>query len=186
MKIIAWFAAVLLSVLTARATDFDLDTHGTLSITVPDSWTAKGKPVSDKNGASAAYSVELAPTNNANARGLLMVVFGARGMMDKEAIQKLVLRVGEQWVNGSVEKKVTLREFSVKQGYGAYCVFTDASLVGKPPKPGEYKVMGSGALRIGNHLLTSVTLYADDANGAEFKALLNMVNGMVVKPKASP
>jgi len=71
---------------------------------------------------------------------LLTFAYTTNGAPNKEVIRKEVLRTCEEFVSESVEKKKNLRDFSLEKGYGAYCLFTDASLVGKKAKPGDYKI----------------------------------------------
>lgn len=75
------------------------------------------------------------------------------GVPDKEVIRKEVLRICEQFVSGSVEKKTNMKDSSLETSDGAYCLFTNASWVGKKPKPGDYKVMGSGEVQPGDNML---------------------------------
>jgi hypothetical protein len=83
--------------------------------------------------------------------------------------------VADQFVEASVEKKKTLRELTVANGYGYYCVFTDASLVGQPPKKGEFKVVGVGIVHYRDDVVAEMGLSADDEKGPEFTALLDIV-----------
>jgi hypothetical protein len=94
-----------------------------------------------------------------------------------------VLRNGEQFVSESVEKKKNLKDFSLERGYGAYCVFTDAALVGKKAKPGQYKAMGSGQLQPSEDIVGVVSLFADDAESEEFVAMVSIINSLKVTPK---
>lgn len=94
-----------------------------------------------------------------------------------------MLRITKEFVAQSVEKKAILRDFSLKQGYGAYCTFTDASLVGKEPKKDDYKVMASGQVQLSDEVLGVVSIFADAADGPEFKSMLAIINSLDLKPK---
>jgi hypothetical protein len=173
--IITSIGFALLSVLSSFGADFDLGTHGVLSVVVPDGWTARVEPPG-KGG----YALSFQPADGSNVKCLLTFLYGANRKPDKAVIRAAVLRICEQFVSQSVEKKADLKDFSLEKGFGAYCVFTDASLVGKEVKPGEYKVMGSGQIQPNEDMLGVVSLFADDAAGQEFKVMVKIINSLKV------
>lgn len=183
MKIHIYIGCLILSVLACRGADFDLGAHGTLSVTVPDDWSINGKAVNRPDGTPAGYAFTIKPRSNANANCLLTFAYITNGVPNQEIIRKEVLRICEEFVSESVEKKENLKDFSLEKGYGAYCLFTDASLVGKKVTPGQYKVMGSGEVQPADNMLAVVSLFSDEADGLEFKAMIKIINSLKVKPK---
>jgi len=182
MKIHAYIVTIILAIVSSYGAEFDLGTHGTLSVTVPDDWSINGKAANKADGTPIGYSFAIKPRSNANAKCLLTIAYITNGVPNKQALQKEVLRVCEEFVSESVEKKQNLKEFALKTGCGAYCLFTDASLVGKTPPPGDYKVMGSGIVQPGKDMTGVVTLFTNDADSKEFKAMLSIINSLKVKP----
>jgi L-fucose mutarotase/ribose pyranase (RbsD/FucU family) len=67
-------------------------------------------------------------------------------------------------------------------GYGAYCLFTDASMVGQPTKKDEFKVIAIGMIRFNDDVSAAVSLLTDDAAGPDFAAMLKAVSGATVGP----
>jgi len=185
MKIHVYICWLLLSVLASQAAEFDLGPHGTLSVAVPDDWSINGKAVNRPDGTPIGYAFALKPRSDANAKCLLTFAYTTNGAPNKEVIRKEVLRITEQFVPESVEKKKNLKDFSLKTGYGAYCLFTDASLVGKNVKPGDYKVMGSGQVQPADNVVGVVSLFADDADGVELKAMTKIINSLNVKTRGA-
>ena len=98
----------------------------------------------------------------------------------KERVQDEVLSAGDQFVDSSVEKKKTLRDFNVAGAISAYCVFTDASLVGKPPEKGNFKVVAAGVVQFGDDLAIATTLLFDDEKGPVFATMLATVKSASV------
>jgi hypothetical protein len=166
---------LILTALASFGADFDLGAHGVLSVVVPDGWRAKVEPPG-KGG----YALSFQPADGSNVKCLLTFLYGANGKPDKAVIRSAVLRACEQFVSESVEKKADVKDFSLEKGFGAYCVFTDASLVGKEVKPGNYKVMGSGQIKPNEDMLGVVSLFADDAAGQEFKVMVKIINSLKV------
>ena len=82
-----------------------------------------------------------------------------------------------------METKVTPHAFAVRQGFGAYGLFTDKKRVGQPVKKGDMKIMASGIIQPNEDLLIVVTLLTDDAEGAD-KAMLGAVNSLIISKGA--
>jgi hypothetical protein len=82
----------------------------------------------------------------------------------------------------SGEQKKSLQDFSLGKGYGAYCLFTHVSLNGKHVKPREYEAIGVGKVQPGVGVLGLVTLFADEADGKEFKTMVKIINSRKVQP----
>jgi hypothetical protein len=183
MKIHVYVCCIIFFALASQAAEFDLGTHGTLSVTVPDNWSINGKAANRPDGTPIGYALAIKSRTAENAKCLLTFAYTTNGAPNKEAIRKEVLRITEQFVSESVEKKQNLKDFSLEKGYGCYCLFTDASLVGKKTPPGEHKVMGSGQAQPADNLVGVVSLFADEADGEEMQAMLKIINSLKVRPK---
>ena|ERR1035437_5328313 len=183
MRINFAIGCIILSALVSRAAEFDLGTHGLLSVTVPDGWEVNGKAVDRPDGTALGYAFVIRPHNEVNAKCLLTFAYVTNGVPNKATISNEVLRVCEQFVEHSVEKKKNLKEFSLEKGFGAYCVFTDELLVGKVTPLGNYKVMGSGEVQPADNMHGVVSIFADDADGKDFKTMVSVINSLTVKPK---
>jgi len=151
---------------------------------VPDTWTVTSNAAKSADGSPVGFAFVFRPRGQANAKCLLTLAYVKKTQLDKERIRREVLRATEGFVAQSVEKKTILKDFTIKQGYGAYCTFTDASLVGKEPKRDDYKVMGSGQVQLSDEVLGVVSIFADAADGPEFKSMLAIINSLDLKPKA--
>jgi hypothetical protein len=183
MKILAYIFSACISAFSIQAAEFDLGAHGKLSVTVPDSWSINGKAANGPDGTPIGYAFDIKPRTAANAKCLLTFAYTTNGAPNKEIIRKEVLRITEQFVSESVEKKKNLKDFTLEKGYGCYCLFTDASLVGKKATPGDYKVIGSGQVQPVDNLVGVMSLFADEADGVEMKTMLKIINSLKVRPK---
>ncbi len=97
---------------------------------------------------------------------------GAFNTQDK--IEKALTQAAQQYVTGSVEKKLTLQDLKSANGKSSFAEFTDADLVGKQPGPGQYKVVGTGLLVVGNTaaIITLLGNALDDKSYVAGKAFL--------------
>jgi len=168
--------ALVLAPLCAPAETLDLGPHGTFSIAVPKGWTYSATKEED-----TGVAIMLTPPPEVNARLLFNLVFVPPGeASSKEDVQEKVLTISDQFVKDSVEKKKVLREFAVSSGYGAYCLFTDAKLVGQPPKKDSFKVIAVGMIRLNDDLAAAVSLLADDAGGPDMAAMFGAVSSATI------
>jgi hypothetical protein len=181
MKLYIHIYCLFLAVFASRGAEFDFGNRGKLSISIPDDWTINGHAMKTDDGTPMGYTFAIKPRSDANAKCLLTFIYAANGAPNREAISKEVLRLSEHFVSESVEKKQNLKGFSLEKGYGSYCLFTDASLVGKKALPGDYKVMGAGEVQPGDNIKGAVTLFADEADGVDMKAMIKIVNSLKVK-----
>jgi hypothetical protein len=168
--------ALLLLPLSASAETLDLGPHGTFSITVPKGWTFSATKVED-----SGYAIVLTPPADVNARCLFNILYVPGGEpLSKEDVQQKVLTISDQFVAESVEQKKVLREFAMSKGYGAYCVFTDASRVGQPTEKDSFKVVAVGMIRFNDDLSAAVSMGCDDEKGPDFAAMMKAVSSATV------
>jgi hypothetical protein len=131
--------------------------------------------------ADTGYAVTLSAPAGANAKGVLTLVYPeSPEPLSKERVQSEVLAACDQFVAESVEKAKVLREFDVPGAYGVYCVFTDASLVGKPAQRDLYKAVAVGEVHLSDEVTLTTSLLFDDEKGPEFKAMLGAVSSAAV------
>lgn len=169
--------ALLLIPAAAFAGTLDLGIHGTFSITVPKGWTMSSSKEED-----TGFAIVLSPPGEVNAKCLLNLVFVPKDEpTGKDDVKDKVLSAADQFVDASVEKKKALRDFDMSGGAtGAYCVFTDASLVGQPTKKDDFKVLAVGMVRFNDEVSASVSLLADEEKGPDFAAMLAAVSSAAV------
>jgi len=157
----------------ALAETIDLGTRGALGIAVPKGWTLSTQKEED-----SGVALTISPPSGVNAKLLLNITFVPEPKpVSRDEVQEKVLSVCDQFVDASVEKKKTLRDFSLSgSAFGSYCIFTDASLVGQPPKTDEFKVIGVGIVRYSDDVMAAVSLAGDDAKGTDFAAMMAAVS----------
>jgi hypothetical protein len=160
----------------AGAETLDLGAHGKFSLTVPKDWTCSTQRMED-----TGYALTLSPPGDANAKCVLTLVYAQDpGPLSKEKVQSDVLAACDNFVAESVEKAKVLREFTVPGAYGVYCVFTDASMVGKPSQRDAYKAVAMGEVHLSDDVTMSASMLFDDERGPEFKAMLAAVSSASV------
>jgi hypothetical protein len=179
MKRFTFLLALLLTASAARSATFDVGLRGTYTISAPKDWTLSTQTEED-----SGLAVTLTAPASVNASGIVNLTFIPKDEpVTKEQLKDAVLALGEKFADQSVEKKKTLREFQSSQGYGYYCVFTDASLVGQPTKKDSFKVVAVGIIRVTDDLLATVGLSCDDEKGPDFAALMAAVSAASFVPK---
>jgi hypothetical protein len=172
-------SALLLLPISAFADTIDLGTHGTLTIAVPKDW----KLTSTKQ--DAGVDLAIAAPGGVNAQLLFSVIYVPHGATAVKAdVDGKVIAEAAGFLSMSVEKKAVLRKYSMSgDAYGAYCLFTDASLVGKPPEKDNFKVVTVGIIWFNDSVGVSVSQVCDDEKGPEFSTMLAMTNSATLTNK---
>jgi hypothetical protein len=165
------FLALAALPLAAPAETVDLGPAGHFTLAAPPGWTA-----TVKRQPEAGTTIVLKAPPDVNANCVVNVISVPKDEpLTNEAVREKVLSLADQFVDDSVEKKKVLRYFGLAHGYGCYCVFTDASRVGKPPEKDNFKVVMIGLIRFNDDLAAVVSLLADDTSSPEYAAMLNAV-----------
>jgi hypothetical protein len=117
-----------------------------------------------------------------NASCTIAISFPETDRFDTKARLKLRVEADAHGAAAeSVERKAIAREFSLTTGYGFYCSFTDPQRVGKPPEPGNYRVMSIGKIRLSAEVLVDVAIMADEFRGEPYQQLLGAIEGLEFK-----
>jgi hypothetical protein len=162
--------------LAAGAETLDLGPHGKFSVAVPKDWTYSVQKMEE-----TGYALTLTAPGDANATCVVTLVYADDpAPLSKEKVQADVLAACDQFVAESVEKVKVLREFDVPGAYGVYCLFTDASRVGKPVERGSFKAVALGEVHLTDDLTMSASLLFDDEKGPELKAMLAAISSASV------
>lgn len=170
--LMTWFAR-------AAAETFDLRERGKLEVYVTDQFKIAGEDLGDR------YEIVILPKREggAQAAGRLVVnLTPADEFNTKPKLRERVIELCAPAAEQNNTRRYTAQEFYSRQGFGFYCTFTDPKLVGKPPVKDDFKHVSLGAVRLAPRVYVSVTLLADDLEGAEYQALLGTVEGMELRP----
>jgi hypothetical protein len=177
MKLIA-LSFLTMACAFAQVETLNFGSRGKLTLYLPGEWKTASTDM------AGTYTVTLTPKKESvNASATIAVTFPD---VDRFATKdRLKLRVEADaygLAEGSVEGKAIAREFSLTSGYGFYCSFTDPELRGKPPQPGNYKVMTVGKIRLTPGVLVDVQMMADGFRDEPYQQLLGAIEGMEYTP----
>lgn len=165
----------------AAPVEFKWPTRGTIHFDVPETWRLSGSQAGD-----IGFGFNGRPKSNAAA--VLQITLAAkRGMnpVDSADLPKLLEKAVHDYLPGSVEKIFDPRPLPLSQGTGYFMHLTDASLVGKPPQPGDYQAMRSAVAALDSQALVIVTMNFNDPAGHEVAEMMAMVQSMRFIRKAS-
>jgi hypothetical protein len=172
-------AALLLaaSLLPARvpADDFQWPGRGVVRIAVPAGWDLRSQ-----EAGAAGYAFKAQP--KAGAPVVLRITLAALPAdkpMRADAVKGQLEEMVRSYLGASVEKRFDPRPLALKKGTGSYVQLTDASLVGKPTRAGDLKVMRNALALLDGQIVMIGTLQFDDALApqvAEAMALLASVS----------
>jgi hypothetical protein len=179
MKRLTFLIALLLSASAARSETFDVGIRGTYSINAPKDWT-----ISTQTEEDSGLALTFTAPASVNASAIINLTFVPKEeSVTKDQVKEAALSLADKFVDQSVEKKKVLREFKTAQGYGYYCVFTDASMVGQPTKKDSFKVVAVGIVHLNDDLMATIGISCDDEKGGDFAALVDAISNATFTAK---
>jgi len=173
----ALLALASLAAGAARAATINLAPASKLEIDIPDNW--KSTVSEGDSGSGISYAVEFTMPEELHLSCTMTLIHSDE--MDfptQEQSRQRLRTTGDAFIGGSLEKQVNVKDLEVKDGVGSYYTMTDASLVGKTPKPGDYKTMTAFLIHYRDHTAALVTVFADDTNGPAFRQMFKALAGM--------
>jgi hypothetical protein len=125
------------------------------------------------------------PKESVNTECKIEVSFPETDRFDTKARLKLRVEAdGKHYEEQSVEGRAYAKEFglTIPGAYGFYCSFTDPSLRGKPVKPGDFKVVSAGKIRLNAEVLVDVFIGGEAFRDEAYNQLLGAIEGMEFTP----
>ena len=99
------------------------------------------------------------------------------------ARKEFMVREFQEYVANSVEQAMQFEELDARSGAGAYCVFTDATLVGKPQLPPNEFLNVTVGVKAWPGGCVIFKLFSNDVISAEYRELLKLLrDGIQLKP----
>jgi hypothetical protein len=186
-KLLSLFALLGLLAVTASAEKIDLGSGKALLFTLPQDWTGAGMPARQPGMSEPGQNARYVTKNGSNDAVLITILpVPDDRFSDAETLKAMAEMATQQFVAGSVEGKVDLKETRFGGLAGFTTTFTDASLVGKPSVKDDYKALTSCFVYLGDRMMLTATLFTDDLNGsayAEGMRLLKSISLQLPKDK---
>ncbi len=160
----------------AASRDYALGQHGSLQLYVPASW--KDSVTQPPNGLPP--TIAFVPESGAAFRVLLTPIWSDRSgalLPVAAEIRKKVEQAAAQAKPQALEPDIVVQEMKGTTGLGYHYAVTD-----RAPKPGEFKRMKQGMLRVGD-LLVSFTILSQDAADPVNAEAAAMLEGAVHSTK---
>ncbi len=181
-RLIRWLA--LLAIVAAAAAGaaetaerrFPLPDRGFLQLEVPADWQDQLRQPPERLPPTIAFRPRRGPAFDI----LITPIWPMRQEVAPSTaaqLRKMVEQTAEQMKPMAVEKRIEVVELRGTSGIGYYYVATD-----KAPKPGEYKYLTQGMLRVDNLLVTFTILTNDGQNDVVADALV-MLQSAIHKRK---
>lgn len=159
----------------AKTELIDLGGRGRVALVVPEGWTVVREDPDNPR------LLTFQAAEGVNAIGHLGFRLPGDGDIETAAdVRAKALELGEEQVEGSVEKRTVLQTYKLRSGYGYFSSYTDANLVGKKSIPGDYKTVTVGIFRPAPGIIGIVSIYCDDLAGPEYRQLHAMIENLEV------
>jgi hypothetical protein len=158
---------------------FALPQMGHLELTIPTVW----KDQLRQPPQGLPPTIALSPPSGNSFQVLITPLWAVRPgavVPGKDEIRKLVTRAADEARPQAVEKVIQPKEIVGTAGAGYYFTATD-----RAPKPGEFKYMTQGTIRVGEIALMFTALTNDGAE-SELATALEMLKGAKHVPRGAP
>ena len=128
-------------------------------------------------------NVNLADAGNKVSLQLVFVPDPEGQSIQPRPRKEKMVELFNSFVAGSVEKAMRFEELEPRRGVGTYCVFTDASLVGRTDLPPEEYLHLTVGLKAWRGVVVIFRLYSQDTTSAAYQALLQLLrDGVEERP----
>lgn len=173
------FVVLALLPATVFAEKIDLGSGKTLFVTLPSTWTGTELPAQPADLPEIGRSVRYATKSGSNDAVLMTILpVPDNRLSERDELKALAESSAQQFVPGSVEGKVDLKELKFGGVTGFAVSFTDARLVGKPSIKEDYKAMTACYIYLGENILVTATLYTDEMNGKAYAEGMRILKSM--------
>jgi hypothetical protein len=149
-----------------------------LEVTPPEGWSAS----TVQPDPSLPPTVRLTAPNKEASLQITFLSDKTGTFSTKEKLEKVVEKAAQQYVDGSVEKKIKLQSLDIPGGTCIYAEFTDSDLVGKTPPAGQFKIVGTGAMTLGK-TIAAFTLLGDSVEAKAYLAAKQILKSGVALHK---
>lgn len=173
----ALLLAATLPPASGRAAEFAWPGRGTVRMAVPSDWAAGSKDVGE-----IGFAFRAAPESRAVVVQITLMAPPSGKPMRPDDVKKELERLVQPYLDGSVEKAFAPKPLPLSQGSGFFVQLTDASLVGKPPEPGNAKVMRNALAALSDGIRMIATIQFDDPGRREVAEAMALVSSIRVEP----
>lgn len=153
----------------------ELPGHGTLALLLPDGWAAKVRQ--PPNGLPP--TIMMRPLIDAAGELIVTAVWpigSVTKLPDEATLRSEVEELAHKATSQSVERVLPVQEIKGVDGRGFYFAATD-----RAPKPGEYKYLTQGIIRVGAIAL-AFTILTNDGEEAVVTAALKILRTAAHRP----
>jgi len=153
-----------------KPTTVNVPDGGKFEVTAPEGWKVRVIQPDPK----LPPTVALATANQDTDLKITFIPDKTGAFGSEEKLDAALKRVAEQYAGGSVENKTKVEKIESKNGTCLFAQFTDADLVGKETKPGQYKVVGTG-LMLFDKTVAAIMLLGDSFDSKSYEAVKELI-----------
>ncbi len=155
----------------------ELPDHGALALLLPDGWAAKVRQPPNR----LPPTIMMRPLADATGELIVTAVWpvgSVTKLPDEATLRSDVEALAQKAASQSVERVLTVQEIKGTDGRGFYFAATD-----RAPKPGEYKYLTQGIIRIGEIAL-AFTILTNDGQESVVQAALKVLRTAAHRPSS--
>jgi len=157
-----------------HAEAFDWPGYGTVSAAVPTGWSVRTQSTKKVEFYLMAEP-QAGPVVNAQ---FSLIILPPEQPLKMEQVKSRLEEVTRQFLDRSVEKTFDPKPLTLSHGSGWVVELTDASLLGKPAEPGNYKVTRSALALLDGQVMLVATILFDDPSLPEVGTAMSLLSSL--------
>src|SRR5262245_16018821 len=170
----AFVLVVGLASVAVHAESFDWPGYGTVSMAVPSGWGVR----TQSNNKEGFYLIAEPKTGAAVSAQFSLIISPPEQPLRLEQVKGRLENMTRQFLDQSVEKAFDPKPLTLSRGSGWVVELTDASLLGKPAEPGNYKVTRSALALLDDQVMLIATILFDDPSLAEVGMAMSLLSSL--------
>jgi len=157
-----------------HAEAFDWPGYGTVSVGVPTGWSLRTKSP-DK---VQFYFIAEPQAGRVVSAQFSLIILPPERPLRVEQVKGRLEDITRQFLDRSVEKVFDPKPLTLSRGSGWVVELTDASLLGKPAEPGNYKITRSALALLDDQVMLIATILFDDPSLPEVGTAMSLLSSL--------
>ena len=156
----------------------EFDNNNSVRVEIPDSWDVTQMSGTYVPGLADTYDLQISPPEGTKAFLSITVGMAESGTMGREQFDRLVDGRINLLLPEAVEETADYLELLFDDGYGKYCILTDASLVDQVLDEDEYLYVAVIFTNYINGCISYSTALFDSPESPELQTMLDIITSI--------
>jgi hypothetical protein len=175
-KLILTISIITLSISAFSETyQIQISSNDKFRVSAPSQWTLKQTKYNENQ--DAEFSIR--PKDKSFVLKMFFLKVNEK-IDSKGKVKDRLIYDGKEFLSGSVQSEVEVKEMNLKNGFGFYATFTDKETIKKSnPKPTDYPHMTRGYIKLSDDTVLGFFMLTHRTDDKVFKGLAKYLTGYI-------